>query len=83
MSYSLAKALPFTVEVVSVRGHSTRMPGDFATQAQARDRIKSELRGLSCYYQAWIKNGNGERVARGYRGGYNGTGENWVWRQMS
>lgn len=39
-----------------------------------------ELRGLGVYWQVQIVNEVGTVVRRGFRSGYNGTGEHWTWR---
>jgi hypothetical protein len=45
--------------------------------------VRTELRGLSCFWQVRVVDDAGAVVMYGFRAGYNGTGETWTWRPPS
>ena len=45
-----------------------------------KDYVRTELRGLGCYWQVRAVDDAGTVVTYGFRAGYNGTGETWTWR---
>ncbi|PMR62167.1 hypothetical protein C1A38_05390 [Verrucosispora sp. ts21] len=55
----------------------------FGTVEDIERYVARELRGLSVYWQVQVVDGAGEVVCRGFRSGYNGTGEHWTWRPES
>jgi len=79
---------------VSVRGHKCLLGGPtldadavppgvgtrFGTIEQIERFVRRELRGLGVYWQVQIVDDTGVVVRRGFRSGYNGTGEQWTWR---
>lgn len=80
---------------VSVRGHKclvggptldadADVPADMGTRFGSVTEIERfvlrELRGLSAYWQVQIIDEAGAVIHRGFRSGYNGTGERWTWR---
>jgi hypothetical protein len=83
---------------VSIRGHKclvggpmldadAAVPADigtrFGTVAEIEQMVPRELRGISSYWQVQIVNEHGAVVHRGFRSGYNGTGDRWTWRPES
>jgi hypothetical protein len=83
---------------VSVRGHKCLLGGPvldadadvpagvgtpFASHGQIERYVRTELRGLSVYWQVQVVDEAGKVVRRGFRSGYNGTGEHWTWRAES
>lgn len=83
---------------VSVRGHKILLGGPildadapipdgvgvwFASQAQIERHVRTELRGVSAYWQVQVVDEAGTVVRRGFRAGPNGTGEHWTWRTES
>lgn len=69
----------FRIVAVSVNGGESRTGPEFITPTDAQNYVVREFRSVTSYWQVWIENSDGERVWRGYRNGYNGTGELWVW----
>lgn len=72
----------FTAIVVSINGGESRMRGEFTSPALVQEYIKRALTNVTSYWQVWIENSDGERVVRGVRDGYNGTGKNWTWSRV-
>jgi hypothetical protein len=81
---------------VSVRGHKILLGGPvldadapvpdgvgvwFADHRAIQRHVRTELRGLSAYWQVQVVDEAGTVVRRGFRSGYNGTGEQWTWRE--
>ena len=60
------------------------VPAGIGTRFDHLDQIKryvrTELRGLSCFWQVRVVDDTGAVVMYGLRAGYNGTGETWTWR---
>ncbi|WP_410814860.1 hypothetical protein [Micromonospora sp. 067-2] len=52
----------------------------FGTIAEIERFVPRELRGIGVYWQVQIVDEAGAVVRRGFRRGYNGTGEHWIWR---
>jgi hypothetical protein len=52
----------------------------FADLDAVKDYVRTELRGLGCYWQVRVVDDDGAVVIYGFRAGYNGTGETWTWR---
>jgi hypothetical protein len=80
---------------VSVRGHKCLLGGPtldadaavpaaigtrFGSLAEIFRYVPQELRGVSAFYQVQVVDHHGVVVCRGFRSGYNGTGERWTWR---
>jgi hypothetical protein len=83
---------------VSVRGHKCLLGGPtldadadvpagvgtpFVSVGQIERFVARELRGLGVYWQVQIVDEAGTVVRRGFRSGYDGTGEHWTWRDES
>lgn len=83
---------------VSVRGHKCLLGGPtldadadvpagvgtpFASLAEIERHVRTELRGVGVYWQVQVVDEAGAVVCRGFRSGYNGTGEQWTWRAGS
>jgi hypothetical protein len=80
---------------ISVRGHKCLLGGPtldadvpvppgvgvwFASHREVERHVRTELRGLSTYWQVQVVDEAGRVVRRGFRSGANGTGERWTWR---
>jgi hypothetical protein len=80
---------------VSIRGHKCLVGGSildadaavpagigtrFGTIAEIERMIARQLRGVSSYWQVQTVDEHGAVVHRGFRSGYNGTGDQWTWR---
>ncbi len=62
-------------------------PAGIGTRFLSLDEIKryvrTDLRGLSCFWQVRVVDDAGTVLMYGFRTGYNGTGETWTWRPPS
>jgi hypothetical protein len=80
---------------ISVRGHIVLLGGPvldadapvpdgigdvFTDHRAIEHHVHAELRDLSAYWQVQVVDDTGTVVRRGFRSGYNGTGEQWTWR---
>lgn len=66
-------------EVSSYDNHESPARERFATLPELRSYVQRDLRGISSIYQVRVYDAQGVRIGRGYRSGYNGTGNRWVW----